>query len=140
RRHLAAAVGSGWGAVCCPMPAPLQLRQNFVWVAKGEIVEHHHDFLDVGGGLGGIADDERRRHQKLLLQAVMGMHPVGAGPIEWKVVGVAFSGWQRRLRQIGYAVLLPGWRQAVPMEESLLAGIVFQAHAKVTVGLRKKAV
>jgi len=55
-------------------------------IAKGEIVEHDHDFLLVEAGLGRIVNNERSGEQLLLLQPDMRVHPVRAGPRQQEVI------------------------------------------------------
>jgi hypothetical protein len=122
------------------VPAALEIGEDLVGIAEGEVMKHHHDVLHIGAGLGRIADDQRGGHQPLLLQAVMGMHPVGAGAVERKVVVIAGAGLERRLRQVRYAVLLPGRRQAVPVDQGLLVDVTFQPHPEALAGFGRQAV
>jgi hypothetical protein len=55
-----------------------QSGEDLVRVAEGEILEQHHDFLGVCAHVLRRPRDERRRHEKLLLQPLMGVHPMRA--------------------------------------------------------------
>ena len=69
------------------MPAAtFQLRQNFLRIAKREIMEHHHMLLFVKQGFRRFAHNQRCRQKLLLLQSHMGMHPMGAGARIHKII------------------------------------------------------
>lgn len=51
-----------------------------------EIMQQDHDLLLVEARLGRIAHDQGRGEKPLLLEANVGMHPVGAGPGQGEVV------------------------------------------------------
>ena len=86
-----------------------------------------------------IADDQRRRHQELLLQPLMGMHPEGAAKAQREVVVGAAARRNRRSGDAGNAVLLPWRREAVPVDQARLLDLVFQAHAKWLADLGRDA-
>jgi hypothetical protein len=113
-------------------------RQNLLRRAEGEIVQHQHDLLLVRSL--ALGDDQRRSEQPLLLQAVMGMHPIGAGLPQREVVLVGGSGLEQRLRDAGHAVLVHRRSQAVPMDQGGLGKPVRERQAKPISRLETQAV
>ena len=98
-------------------------------------MQHHDDFLLVEAGLGRVADDEGRRHHPLLLEADVRVHPKRAGDVEREVVIIRGARRERRLRDIGNAVL-PIWRrQAVPVHQGRFVEVVFERRAVALPGL-----
>ena len=108
-----------------PAAAAFQLRQNFLRIAKREIMEHHHMLLLVKQGFRRFAHNQRCRQKLLLLQSQMGMHPMGAGTRVHKIIVKGLAGFQWRLRQHGNAVLGGRRVQSVPMQKRFNIQIVF---------------
>ena len=107
-----------------------ELGVDLMRIAEGEVVEHDHHFLLVTRGAVEIADDQRRGQQALFLQAMVGMHPEGAGALLRKVIVIGLARRQQRLRQTGDAVLRRRRRQAMPMDQRLLAHLILQPYAE----------
>ena len=120
--------------------AAAQPGEDLGGIAEGEIVQQDDHLLLVARSLGRIAHDERRRQQLLLLQPDMGVHPVGAGTREDEVVLVAAAGLERRLRQLGHAVLIARRRQAVPVHQRVLVELVDELHMEALAGVGDDAV
>src|SRR5258705_9171330 len=78
-------------------------------------------------------DDERRGHQPLLLQAVMRMHPVRAG--NWRIViglnHAVRDRWGLRPRE---AVLRPGRKLPMPMDNGACASLIDEVHVEALAG------
>ena len=111
-----------------PSAAGFQLRQNFLRIAKREIMEHHHMLLLVKQGFRRFAHNQGRRQKLLLLQSEMGMHPMGAGARVHKIIVKGLAGFQWRLRQHGNAVLGGRRVQSVPVQKCFNIQIVFDPH------------
>ena len=77
-----------------------------------------------------IVDDERRRHQPLLLQPLMRVHPERAAEVQGEVVVGAAARRDRRAGNPRHAVLPPRRRHPVPMDEAWFADAVLDAHAE----------
>ena len=116
-----------------------KIAQDFVRQLEREIVQQDHDLLLVARRILGIAHDQRRRHQRLLLQQVMRMHPVGARQRDGEVVVVAFARRERRLGDAGHAVLVVGRRQAVPVDQRRLLHRVAEPHPEPLAGIHDEA-
>src|SRR5262249_36867954 len=82
------------------------------------------------GAVALVVDDQRRCHQELLLQPLMRMHPEGAAKAQREVVIGIAARWDRRSRNAGHPVLLPGRRQTVPVGQARLPDAVFDTDAK----------
>ncbi len=67
-------------------------------------MQHQHHLLLVGRRRG-VVDDEWGGHQRLLLQALMRMHPIRAGTAQREIIGSVTAGRDRRRRDVGHAVL-----------------------------------
>jgi hypothetical protein len=91
-------------------------------------VQHQHDLLLVHGL--ALCDDQRRGEQPLLLQPVMGVHPIGARIAQGEVVFVSGSWLEQRLRDPGHAVLMQWRTQTVPMDQSGLGKPIRERHAE----------
>jgi hypothetical protein len=63
----------------------LQRGENLLGRREAEIGQHDHDLL-LAGTVALIADDERRGHQELLLQALVRVHPERAAEAQREVV------------------------------------------------------
>jgi hypothetical protein len=94
-----------------------------------EIVEQHDNFRLVRP-ITRVTDDEWRKHQGLLLQALMGMHPESSAKSEREVVISAAARRDRRPGNPRDPVLPPGWGQAVPMDKARLVDPVHHTHAE----------
>src|SRR5947207_3281342 len=60
----------------------------------------------------------------------MRVHPVGAAKAQREIVIAAASCWNRGSRNIRNAVLPPGRREAMPVDEARLVNMVFDPDAK----------
>ncbi len=77
-----------------------------------------------------IPDDERRGHQPLLLQALMGVHPERAAEAQREIIIGATAWGNRGSGNARHAVLSPGRGEPVPMDEAWFVDAVFDPHAK----------
>lgn len=111
------------------LAALLELREDLLRRREAEVSQHQDDFLLVGP-VALIADDQRRRHQQLLLQALVRVHPVRSAETQREIVVGAAPRRYRRSGDAGDAVLLPGWRKAVPVDQAGFVDPVFHADAK----------
>ena len=116
----------------------LELLKNLLRRPKAEVGQHHDDVLLVRP-VARIADDQRRRHQQLLLQSLVGVHPVRPAEAQGEIIVGAAARWYRRPRDARDAVLLPWRRQAVPMDQARLVDLVFHAHAEPLAHVRPDA-
>ncbi len=110
-----------------------QAGKHLVRRAKGEVVQHEDDLLPVVAKLGGVMHDERRRHQPLLLHAVMRMHPVRAGDRRI-VVALHRAVRDRRGLRPRESILRPRRQLPMPVDERARAGFVGQCDAEPFVG------
>jgi hypothetical protein len=85
--------------------------------------------------VGGIGENERDGHQLLLLQAKVGMHPVGPGLHQEEIVPALFSGLNGRLGHIRDAILAVGQEDAVPMQRQRLLGLILEHDGVVEGGV-----
>ena len=108
-----------------PSAAAFQLRQDFLRIAKGEIMEQHNMLLPVKQGLRRFTHNQGGCQKLLLLQSKMGMHPVGAGTRVHKIIVMGLAGFQWCLRQHGNAVLGGGRVQSVPVQKCFNIQFVF---------------
>ena len=86
------------------------------------VAEHHHLVGVVG--LGRVAFDDQDAHQaaaELLGRVAVGVEEEGAGVGRGEAVAEAPAGLDRRLRQIGHAVLVVRQADAVPVDRAVLA-------------------
>lgn len=67
-----------------------EFGQDLSGIAECEIVQQHDHFLRICTPIFFGVHDERRRHQKLLLQPVMGVHPMCAAA-RGEIVGLAIA-------------------------------------------------
>jgi hypothetical protein len=111
----------------------LQPGQNFLRRLESEILQEKGHVLNIGFDVLGRANNQRRRHKILALQADVGMHPVGSRPRP-EIVVIDAARFQRRLRDVGDSVLLIGWNLSMPMHQRRLGNIVLQRHAKRLTG------
>src|SRR5512133_1092947 len=61
----------------------------------------------------------------------MRVHPKGAAEAQWKVIVGAAAWRDRRPRNAGDTVLLPWWRQAMPVHQCRHIELVLEAHPKL---------
>src|SRR5580704_14848725 len=61
----------------------------------------------------------------------MGVHPERAAKAQWEVVVRATARRDRWSGDAGYAVLLPGWGKAVPVDQARLIDPVFDKDAEL---------
>src|SRR6516165_2337953 len=73
-------------------------------------------------------NDQRREHQGLLLKSLMRMHPKGSAKAQWEVIVGAAARRDRWSGDAGYAVLLPGRSETVPMNQARLVDVVLEAN------------
>src|ERR1700746_1862947 len=69
----------------------------------------------------------------------MRMHVEGTAIVQRKVVIGAAALWDRRSRDAGDTILLPGRREAVPVDQARLADPVFDTNAKGLADLGRDA-
>ena len=112
------------------MPSAFQFRHNFLWIAKTEIMEHHHMLLVIKKRLGRFAHNQWCGQELLLLQSQMGMHPMGAGTGVHKIIVKEFAGLERRLRQHGNPVLGRRWFKSMPMKQCFFGQFIFDPRLK----------
>jgi hypothetical protein len=108
---------------------PPFLSSAKIWRREAEVGQHQDDFLLVRP-VALIADDQRRRHQQLLLQPLVRVHPVRSAETQREVVVGAAPRRYGRSGDAGDAVLLPGRRKAVPVDQAGFVDPVFHADAK----------
>ena len=113
----------------CQVTTFPELFQDLFGRRETEVGQHNNDFLLVGL-VAGIVDDQRRGHQKLLLQSIMRMHPERAAEGERKVVLGGTAGRDRSSGQFGDAVLLPWRLEAVPVDQAWILDMVFDADVE----------
>ena len=119
-------------------PAAGELRQHLGGVAEGEIVQQHGHLLHVEAQILGRAHHQRRGQQRLFLQTVMRMHPVGARARR-EVVTLPAAGGDQGAAGFDHAVLDVRGRLAVPVHHRRLAGPVYQIHRKALARFEHKA-
>src|SRR5882724_4606028 len=112
-----------WSMPAIPPMSPMPPLKP-AGIAESEIVEQDDHLLLVARGVRRIAHDERRRQQLLLLEPDMRVHPVGSGTGQDEIIFVVAAGLERRLRQLGHAVLIARRRQAVPVDERVFIELV----------------
>jgi hypothetical protein len=103
--------------------------ENLVRPAEAEVVQHDDDLLAILPVIGGAAHDHRRRHQALLLQAVMRVHPMGARQRHEAVAAGRPGGDRRRLRP-GKSVVFPRRRLPVPVDDGRHLGRIDEIDAE----------
>jgi hypothetical protein len=108
---------------------PFLRAADFLGRRETEIGQHEDDLLLVGS-VALIMDDKGSGHEQLLLQTLVRVHPERSAEAQWKVVIGASARWYRWSRYAGHAVLLPGRRQTVPMDQARFADLVFHPDAK----------
>jgi hypothetical protein len=108
---------------------PPFLSSAKIWRREAEVGQHQDDFLLVRP-VALIADDQRRRHQQLLLQPLVRVHPVRSAETQREVVVGAAPRRYGRSGDARDAVLLPGRREAVPVDQAGLVDPVFHPDAK----------
>ena len=79
-------------------------------------MEEEDDFLKVGGEIFGPPHDQRGSQQLHFLQAVVGMHPMGARAGREVIVGAAAGGDGRDIAGVAHAILIGRRRLAMPMD------------------------
>ena len=115
-----------------------QSREDLLGRREAEIRQHHDDVL-LSPPVAAVADDERRGEQFLLLQPLMRVHEERAAEAEWEVVVGAGAGCDRRRRNAGNTVLLPGRRKAVPMHQGRHVELVLDADPELLSHRRRQA-
>ena len=116
----------------------LQILEDLFRGREAEIRQHHHDLLLVRP-VALVVDDERRRHQPLLLQPLMRVHPERAAEAQREVIVRAAARGNRRSGNPRHAVLPPGRRQPVPMDQARFADAVFDPDPKGLADLGREA-
>ncbi len=96
-------------------------------------MQHHHMLLLVNERRCAFADDEGCGQHLLLLQADVGVHPVGAGDAAGEVIKNRFAGLERRTRQHGRPVHGDGRRQPVPVDHRFFLEGIGQLHGEAAV-------
>ena len=96
-------------------------------------MEQNHDLLLVEPRLSRILNNQRCSQQRLLLQS-MSMHPVSARSIQRKSESAIFACADQRQRGVGDAIAGPGRRQAVPVDNARLCGLVLEQNIEITSG------
>ena len=120
--------------------ALLELLEQLARVGEAEIMQHHDDFLQIGGSRRLVVDDQRRCFYALQLEPVMRMHPIGAGLLEGKMVIFCVTRMKRRRRKMRHAILAERVLDAVPMHQGLLGQMVFELGVKRGFHIRIKPV
>lgn len=106
-----------------------ELREYLLRRCEAEVRQHQDDFLLVPP-VALVADDQGRRHQQLLLQSLVRVHPERSAETQREVVvGAAACGY-RWSGDTGDTVLLPGRREPVPVDQAGLLDPVFHAGAE----------
>jgi hypothetical protein len=81
-----------------------------------DVAQHDGQVFVVGVGLVRIFDDQRARQALLLLQAEVRVIPVGSGLLEGELVVQRIAGRDRRLGDVGHAVLQVRAHEAMPVQ------------------------
>ena len=105
---------------------PGQTGQHLGRIAEGEVVQQHRHVLQVGAQILRRAHHQGRRHQPLLLQTVMRVHPVRARPCAEIVLRGSTGRDRRGEAGVGDPVLCRGRRLPVPVHDRRFAGLVVQ--------------
>ncbi len=103
--------------------ALVSLASTSSGVRKVKSCSIRNDVLPVLAKRDRVVDDQRRGHQVLFLHFVVRMHPVraGNGRVVVSLRGAVPDGWGLRP---GKAVLLPGWKLPVPVNNGGRAGFI----------------